>query len=111
MITFSELLDYVWQCIEKSENQEEMIKILDEQIQDAECMCFTGRFNRTLSVLQGFYDDVNITISSSSQISAIVLAAREKFEGEELKQVIVKELKERGYREEEYVDWINALDD
>ena len=55
LITFQELLSYVWNRIIKSDHQTELSKILEEQIADAECMCFTGRFNRTLSVLVGFY--------------------------------------------------------
>jgi len=78
LITYGELLSYVWpkceafsrlllrnwQRIINSDHKEELFRILEEQIADSECKCFTGRFNRTLSVLVGFYDDIKINIST-----------------------------------------------
>ena len=46
LLTYLELLGYVWARIDRSEHKDELIKILGEQITDAECKCFTGRFNR-----------------------------------------------------------------
>lgn len=111
LITYLELISYVWQRIIKSKHKDELIKILDEQITDSHGLCFTGRFNRTISVLQGFYEDINISISSSSQISAIILNLKNKYNGEELITKIRHDLTDMGYEESEFIDWINALDD
>jgi Leucine-rich repeat (LRR) protein len=46
LITYGELLGYIWQRIIKSNHKEELFKILEEQTADSECKCFTGRFNR-----------------------------------------------------------------
>ena len=80
LLTYSELLAYVWARIRRSEHKDELIRILGEQVTDAECKCFTGRFTRTLSVLVGFYPDIVIAISESSQISSIIITAGAKIE-------------------------------
>ena len=54
LLTYEELLSYVWARIMRSEHKAELFKILAERIPDSERMCFTGRFNRTLSVLVRF---------------------------------------------------------
>ncbi|CAH6420578.1 Hypothetical protein MVR_LOCUS169 [uncultured virus] len=77
LLAYQELLAYVWARICRSEYKDELIKILGEQITDSECKCFTGRFNRTLSVLVGFYPDIIIEISDSSRIGAIILAVKD----------------------------------
>ena len=89
------------------------MKILEEQINDSECKCFTGRFNRTLSVLVGFYDDININISDKSRISAIILNCKDKiipYDIEQHKELAKKELLESGYKEEEIEIWIDAIE-
>ena len=114
LITYGELLGYVWQRIIKSAHKEELFKILEEQIADSECKCFTGRFNRTLSVLVGFYDDIKINISDNARIGAIIIACRDKIMPYDLinhKKMALKELLEAGYTEEEIKPWIDAIDD
>ena len=87
LLTYIELLGYVWQRICRSEHTNELLKILAEQVADAECKCFTGRFNLTLSVLVGFYDDICITISDNSRIGAIILAVRARLKSQEGSQI------------------------
>ena len=78
LLTYAELLMYVWARIMAHEHKSELIKILGEQVMDSRGLCFTGRFNRTLSVLVGFYEDIIISISDNSRISAIIIKARDK---------------------------------
>ena len=78
LLTYIELLSYVWARIDRSEHRSELRIILAEQVRGAECKCFTGRFNRTLSVLVGFYEDIMIEISDNSRIGAIIIAAGTK---------------------------------
>ncbi|CAH6420542.1 Hypothetical protein MVR_LOCUS157 [uncultured virus] len=68
LLSFKELLSYVWARISKSEHTTELIRILAEQMCDSECKCFTGRINRLVSVLVGFYPDITIEISDTSRI-------------------------------------------
>jgi hypothetical protein len=112
LITYEELLSYVWNRIIKSKFKEELMRILEEQIADSECKCFTGRFNRTLSVLVGYYDDIKINISDSSRISAIILNCKEKiqpYSSKEHSRKAKEQLIEAGYNESEIKEWIEAI--
>ncbi len=114
LITYQELLGLVWNRIINSIHKSELMKILEEQIADSECKCFTGRFNRTLSVLVGFFDDIQINISDKSRISAIILNTKNKINPYDLikhKEVATKELIEAGYLESDFKDWIDAIED
>ena len=112
LLTYAELLSYVWARIDRSEHKDELVKILEEQIQDAECMCFTGRFNRTLSVLVGFYEDIVIEISDSSRISAIVLTTQamvDPYDPEQHRVLARHKLLEAGYSLEQVQPWLDAI--
>ena len=114
LLTYFDLLSYVWSRIIRSEHSNELMKILEEQICDSECKCFTGRFNRTLSILVGFFDDIKIEISDNDRISAIVLAIRDQYSDksvDEQRKLIVKALEEAGYDEETTRPWIDVLDE
>lgn len=112
-LTYCELLGYVWQRIMRSKDSDEMFRILAEQAADADGLCFTGRFNRTLSVLVGFYPDIRITISDSSRIGAIVLVIKNRLKPYDVdthRTIAHRELKEAGYTEEEIRPWIDAIE-
>ena len=112
-ITFFELLSYVWARITRSEYQKEMFKILEEQISESECKCFTGRFNRILSVLVGFYDDIKIEISDKSRIGAIIVSIGQKiipYNPIEHKNLASQALLQLGYSESEIAEWIEAIE-
>jgi Leucine-rich repeat (LRR) protein len=114
LITYAELLSYVWNRIIKSDHRTELMRILEEQIAESECKCFTGRFNRTLSVLVGYYDDIKINISDNSRIGAIILNCREKiipYNLEKHKEMAITELIGAGYEEDEIKTWIEAIDE
>jgi Leucine-rich repeat (LRR) protein len=114
LITYTELLGFVWQRIIKSVYKEELFKILEEQIAESECKCFTGRFNRTLSVLVGFYDDIKINISDNARIGAIIITCKEKitpYNSHDHKNMVEKELLEAGYTNEEIKPWVDAIGD
>ncbi len=114
LITYIELFGLIWYRIINSVHKTELIRILKEQIADSECKCFTGRFNRTLSVLVGFCDDIQINISDKSRISAIILNIKDKiipYDPVKHKETAIKELKEAGYLETDFKDWIDVIDD
>ncbi len=114
LITYMELLGLIWNRIINSVHKSELLRILEEQITDSECKCFTGRFNRTLSVLVGFFDDIQINISDKSRISAIILNLRNKiipYDPIKHKEAAIKELKNTGYQKTDFKDWIDAIDD
>lgn len=114
LLSYTELLAYVWIRICKSKHKDELVRILEEQITDSECMCFTGRFNRTLSVLVGFYEDIIISISDNSRIGAIIIAAREQvnpYSPDEHRTLATQLLLEAGYLDAEIQPWLEAIDD
>ena len=74
LITYSDLLIYVWSRIMKSNNKDEILAVLNQEISDGLCMCFTGRLTRLLNTLVGFYDDIELQISDSEQITNIIMA-------------------------------------
>lgn len=113
LITYQELFSYVWQRIIKSQYKSELLKILEEQIMESENKCFTGRFNRTLSVLIGFYDDIKIEISDKSRIYAIILETKDKINPYNVslhQELATQKLLDAGYTKEEIESWINAID-
>lgn len=112
LLTYAELLAHIWARITRSEYRDELVRILDEQIQDAECMCFTGRFNRTLSVLVGFYDDIVISISDNSRISAIIIAAGAmpgSSNPAQHRELAYRKLIDAGYSLEQVQPWLDAI--
>jgi hypothetical protein len=57
--------------------------------------------------LNGYFDDINITISSSERISAIILNILDGREmNDELKEICRKQLKETDFEDEEIEKWI-----
>lgn len=112
LLRYVELLAYVWTRIDKSPHKDQLLIILAEQITDAECKCFTGRFIRTLSVLAGFDDDITIEIADSSRISAIILAIRDRtvpYDSHTHVEQAKKALVDAGYTETEIEPWLEAI--
>ena len=112
LLTYLELLGYVWARIQRSEHRIELVKILAEQVTDAECKCFTGRFNRTISVLVGFYPDIIIEIADSSRIGAIILAVKERLDSYTLEEHVRQAenlLLEADYDTATIKPWLDAI--
>ena len=49
-------------------------------------------------------------ISSNEQITNVILMLKDKYEGEELKEKVREELKERGYEEQVIEEWISFIE-
>ncbi len=106
LITYSDLLIYVWSRIR---NNNEILTVLNQEISDGLCMCFTGRMTRLLNVLVGFYDDIELQISDSEQITNIIMSFKNKYVGEQLKDAVKKELIERQYSEAIINEWLEYI--
>ena len=110
LITYSDLLIYVWSRIIASANADEILAVLNQEISDGLCMCFTGRLTRLLNTLVGFYSDIELQISDSEQITNIIMGLKNKFSsGEELRNAVRKELYERQYSESIINEWLNYI--
>jgi Leucine-rich repeat (LRR) protein len=110
LITYSDLLIYVWSRIIASANADEILPVLNQEISDGICMCFTGRLTRLLNTLVGFYDDIELQITDSEQITNIIMGLKNKFpSGDQLKEEVKKELLDRQYNELIINEWISYI--
>ena len=111
-VTFEELLLYVWNRIDNYKT-DEIKKVLNEELLDAMCKCFTGRLTRIVNSLNGFYDDVIIQISNNEQISNIIILIKSKlgkdYTEEKHKELVCIELNERNYAKNIIDEWVSYI--
>ena len=117
LFTFEELIVPVWQRIKINANSKDIKAILNQEMTDSICVCFTGRISRLLNTLNGFYDDININIGSGEQIGNIILLTKERLEETNTytidlhKEIVFRELKERDYDQETIEVWLSQIDE
>jgi Leucine-rich repeat (LRR) protein len=107
-VTFEEILNSIWSKIRISEYKNEIIKILNIEMLDSECKCFTGRLTRLVNCLNGFDENIKIEIDNNEQMSNISKILYNKYDNiEDYKRELRKEFEERGYSEEDIQIWSN----
>jgi hypothetical protein len=107
LINFEDLFIRVLQRIILSEHKTELLIRLNDEMSDSMCKCFTGRLTRLVNVLVGFFDDIEINISDSERISAIILSVINGSEmTDELKEICRTKLKEADIDESEIEKWL-----
>jgi hypothetical protein len=107
-VTFGEILQYVWMVGIHLEGDaiNTFYQALDYNMSDAVCKCFTGRIGRLINSLSGLSPLVNIKIGDNEQISNIMVLTKKQLENdnkyttEAHRELVRKELTERGYEEE-----------
>jgi len=105
-VSFKETLEVVLSIIIRHPEKDEILKVLNQEMSDAMCMCFTGRITRLLNTLNGYDPRVVINISDSEQITAIVEIARKKTnDAYAQKELVTKEMLQRGYPKETIEEW------
>ena len=113
-ITFEELLLNVYSMILSSKDKEEIFKIMNSEIKDSNCKCFTGRLSRLVNCLNGFDENIKINISDNEQIGNIILLIREKYplidDLDKVKEEVRKELSDRGYSAEVIDSWVEYIE-
>ena len=73
-------------------------------------MCFTGRMTRLLNVIVGFYDDIELQISDSEQLTNIIMSLKNKYvDNNELKDQVKKELLDRQYDNKVIDEWLEYI--
>ena len=119
LLTFSEVLWFIIQTIITDFPdiiQAEIFKVLNQEIIDADCKCFTGRMNRVINCLNGFSPLVVINIKDGEQIGNIIILVKNKLELtgvytiEQHKTEVEKELLERNYDIETIRTWLEYID-
>ena len=112
-INFKELCSHVYSRININPCKEEIIRILDIEMKDSLCKCFTGRISRLINCLSGFDDLVTINISEAEQIGQIISLIREQlvtYDVNKHKELVRKELINRNYDENVILEWINYIE-
>jgi hypothetical protein len=122
LLTFAEVLWYVLNTIihdfkDLTETQHEIKRVLNQEMLDAECKCFTGRINRVVNCLNGFSPLVDIRISDGEQIGNVIVMLKDKAQDSEgnysvsmHKQLVGHELQERGYDSETVTQWLEYIE-
>ena len=111
-ITFEELLLNIYSLILKNENRDEIFQIMNIEMQDSLCKCFTGRIGRLVNCLNGFDEKIKINISDNEQIGNIIiliknqLIAENKYDLETHKRLVKISLLERGYELNIIEEWL-----
>jgi Leucine-rich repeat (LRR) protein len=107
-VSFYDVFVKVFGRIMSHPNKTDIIHRLNEELQESECKCFTGRLTRLVNCLVGFYDDIAISISDSERISAIILSTLDGREmTEELKKICVDKLKAIDIADDEIEKWLS----
>jgi hypothetical protein len=114
-IKFEEALLHVLEYInlELTANRDDILNILETEILDSECKCFTGRISRLINCLNGFTPLVKVEIPDNMAISNIIVMIKQSYTGgdvNELKAITKKELLDRGYDDiiiNEYIGYID----
>lgn len=117
-VKYKEILWCVLQIIEKDfqrSEQAELYSILSAEIQDSKITCFTGRLSRLLNTLNGFSKLVTIELCEHDQIFIIISKSRIdlgcEYTVERHKEIVERELIERGYSTETVENWVAAIDE
>ena len=118
-IRYAELVGYMWNVMKDHKDKGEIAQVLRKEVLDADGVCFTGRFTRTLNALSGFVEGVQVGISSKEQmqnrIVTVIAKARKNYgdgtlEYEEAARRDVKDiLTEFEVPKEEHDSWLDAI--
>ena len=112
-VTFNELLLNVISLIINHEHKDEILNILNIEMQESECKCFTGRMSRLVNCLNGFDPNVQIKIADNEQIANVILQIKNMYDEyndiEIIKAEVNKRLIELGYDSETIDSWMEHI--
>jgi len=115
-ITFKELLMAVWSIIRDHKDSNEICAIMNTEMDDADCKCFTGKMSRLINCLNGYDSRVSITMADNDQIGNIIIIEKEKLEinghykVETHKDNVRLAMEEREYAKETIDEWISYIE-
>ena len=111
-LTYKELICLVWRRIIESPHSSELCRILTCELEIAGQICLPGSFASTISVLDGFYEDIRITVSESDRIAAIIIHTGKQINPYDARvhhDLARKQLQELGYSIVIVRLWLNAI--
>ena len=115
-VTFLDVLTSVWNTVITNEHSTDIKHVLNGEMEDAECKCFTGRVSRLVNCLSGFDALVEVKITDNEQIGNVIAVIGERLKEEhrytvELhKETVIVELKELGYSEDVIYGWVAYIE-
>ena len=115
-VTFLEVLTSVWNRIMTNEYSTDIKNVLNDEMKDSECKCFTGHVSRLVNCLSGFDSLVEVSISDNEQIGNViaVIGDRLKYEKQYTveihKDMVHDALKELGYNDEIIGVWLDYIE-
>jgi hypothetical protein len=115
-ITFAELLMYVINRIDINEHKDEIKNILNIEMNESVCKCFTGRISRLVNCLAGFDPLVSIQIADNEQIANVISTVEQNLLNENTysvethKELVSKQLEELGYSSTIIEEWIQNIE-
>ena len=94
------MLDSVWTILNNHQNKNDILNILNTEMTDSICKCFTRRISRLINCLNGYDSRINIHISQNDEILNIIILTRNKYPNNLMnqKEDAQKELYERGIK-------------
>jgi Leucine-rich repeat (LRR) protein len=106
-MTYSEMLVLVWDRIRENSCMKEILRVLDTELADSECKCFTGRITRLVNCLNGFDIDVIIGISDNEQLSNLMVLINSQYtKTEDRVKAMSEAMRERGFSQEKIDEWV-----
>ena len=111
-VTFAEVLHSVWCIIKNHKDSIEIKRILNAEMSESICKCFTGRLSRLINTLNGFDNRVCIMISNNDAIGNIIVITIAKNKDKniiEQKEICKLELLSRGYTMDIIDEWIEYI--
>ena len=115
-ITFAELMHSVWCVMRDHSDYKSLYEILNIEMLDSLCKCFTGRMSRLINCLNGFDSRVSIQMSDNDQISNVIVLVQQNLEVnndytvEKHRYMVEKELLERGFGQDTISVWIENIE-
>ena len=115
-ITFEELLQCVLTVIDSNEHSKEIKEILNQEMLDSQCKCYTGRMSRLVNCLNGYTNKVKVQISDAEQIGYVIqsvaneLNEKQEYTIEKHKEKVKLELIERDYTEATINEWLEYIE-
>jgi hypothetical protein len=96
---------------------DETLTIMNTEMDDADCKCFTGKMSRLINCLNGYDSRVSITMADNEQIGNIIIIEKEKLEVdsggyniESHKDNVRLAMEERKYPLDIIEEWISYIE-
>jgi Leucine-rich repeat (LRR) protein len=115
-VTFEELLRCVLSVADTHVESSEIKRILNDEMVDSQCKCYTGRMSRLINCLNGYSECVSIRISDSEQIGNIIYIEKLKLEDQNMysvekhREMVIVELESRNVSKEVISEWVSFIE-